>query len=72
MTKTPMPRAVEIESFSASDIIPLWMTEKSAIEQAIEACDGNIPRAAGYLDVSPSTIYRKLQTWNQTEEQKKA
>ncbi|WP_446628008.1 quorum-sensing sigma-54 dependent transcriptional regulator LuxO [Vibrio rotiferianus] len=72
MTKTRMPRAVEIESFSASDIIPLWMTEKSAIEQAIEACDGNIPRAAGYLDVSPSTIYRKLQTWNQTEEQKKA
>ncbi|USD51512.1 sigma-54-dependent Fis family transcriptional regulator [Vibrio sp. SCSIO 43153] len=72
MIKTPMPRAVEIESFSASDIIPLWMTEKSAIEQAIEACDGNIPRAAGYLDVSPSTIYRKLQTWNQTEEQKKA
>ncbi|CAH1571352.1 quorum-sensing sigma-54 dependent transcriptional regulator LuxO [Vibrio rotiferianus] len=72
MTKIPMPRAVEIESFSASDIRPLWMTEKSAIEQAIEACDGNIPRAAGYLDVSPSTIYRKLQTWNQTEEQKKA
>ncbi|MGR5232545.1 quorum-sensing sigma-54 dependent transcriptional regulator LuxO [Vibrio rotiferianus] len=70
--KTAVPRAVEIESFSASDIIPLWMTEKSAIEQAIEACDGNIPRAAGYLDVSPSTIYRKLQTWNQTEEQKKA
>ncbi|MGR4988548.1 quorum-sensing sigma-54 dependent transcriptional regulator LuxO [Vibrio rotiferianus] len=72
MIKTAVPRAVEIESFSASDIIPLWMTEKSAIEQAIEACDGNIPRAAGYLDVSPSTIYRKLQTWNQTEEQKKA
>jgi two-component system repressor protein LuxO len=72
MIKTAVPRAVEIESFSASDIIPLWITEKSAIEQAIDACDGNIPRAAGYLDVSPSTIYRKLQTWNQTEEQKKA
>ncbi|SJL82757.1 quorum-sensing sigma-54 dependent transcriptional regulator LuxO [Vibrio palustris] len=49
---------------SVSDIHPLWLTEKLAIERAIEACDGNIPRAAGYLDVSPSTLYRKLQTWN--------
>ncbi|KYN88623.1 AAA family ATPase [Vibrio cidicii] len=58
----------ELEPVSVTDIYPLWMTEKMAIEQAIKACDGNIPRAAGYLDVSPSTIYRKLQTWNGKEE----
>ncbi|WP_154199830.1 quorum-sensing sigma-54 dependent transcriptional regulator LuxO [Vibrio navarrensis] len=58
----------ELEPVSVTDIYPLWMTEKMAIEQAIKACDGNIPRAAGYLDVSPSTIYRKLQTWNNKEE----
>ncbi|MBE4588131.1 quorum-sensing sigma-54 dependent transcriptional regulator LuxO [Vibrio navarrensis] len=58
----------ELEPVSVTDIYPLWMTEKMAIEQAIKACDGNIPRAAGYLDVSPSTIYRKLQTWNSKEE----
>ncbi|MGC9461832.1 sigma 54-interacting transcriptional regulator, partial [Vibrio genomosp. F10] len=52
------------EQASVHDIFPLWQTEKAAIEQAIEACEGNIPRAAGYLDVSPSTIYRKLQSWN--------
>ncbi|MGC9401735.1 quorum-sensing sigma-54 dependent transcriptional regulator LuxO [Vibrio genomosp. F10] len=52
------------EQASVHDIFPLWQTEKAAIEQAIEACEGNIPRAAGYLDVSPSTIYRKLQAWN--------
>ncbi|WP_453891332.1 quorum-sensing sigma-54 dependent transcriptional regulator LuxO [Vibrio zhugei] len=57
------PEASE-SSLSVRDIRPLWLTEKLAIEQAIEACDGNIPRAAGYLDVSPSTLYRKLQTWN--------
>ncbi|MCK6262156.1 sigma-54 dependent transcriptional regulator [Vibrio sp. ZSDE26] len=51
------------ESLSVHEIFPLWQTEKTAIEQAIEACEGNIPRAAGYLDVSPSTIYRKLQAW---------
>ncbi len=47
-------------------IIPLWQVEKQAIEAAINACDGNIPRAAGLLEVSPSTIYRKLQTWQET------
>ncbi|WP_087016143.1 sigma-54-dependent transcriptional regulator [Thaumasiovibrio subtropicus] len=47
-------------------ILPLWQVEKQAIEAAIEACDGNIPRAAGLLEVSPSTIYRKLQTWQET------
>jgi two-component system, repressor protein LuxO len=55
------------EKTSVHDICPLWMTEKLAIEQAILACDGNVPRAAGYLDVSPSTLYRKLQAWNVKE-----
>ncbi|WP_159651536.1 quorum-sensing sigma-54 dependent transcriptional regulator LuxO [Vibrio atypicus] len=54
---------------SVQDIFPLWVTEKRAIELAIKACDGNIPKAAGYLDVSPSTIYRKLQAWNVKETQ---
>ena len=59
----------EKDNVSVQDIFPLWLTEKMAIEQAIAACDGNIPKAAGYLDVSPSTIYRKLQAWNSKEEQ---
>ncbi len=42
---------------------PLWLVEKDAIEQAIEYCGGNIPRAAALLEVSPSTIYRKRQAW---------
>lgn len=57
------------EEISVQDIFPLWLTEKTAIEQAIKACDGNIPRAAGYLDVSPSTLYRKLHNWNNKEQQ---
>ncbi len=47
------------------DIEPLWIVEKRAIKAAIDVCDGNIPRAAGLLEVSPSTIYRKLQGWQE-------
>ena len=50
-------------AMNAQGIQPLWMTEKQAIEDAIAACDGSINRAAEYLEVAPSTIYRKLQAW---------
>jgi two-component system, repressor protein LuxO len=48
---------------SPQGIRPLHVVEKEAIERAIEFCDGNIPRAAALLEVSPSTIYRKRQAW---------
>ncbi|MEH6517206.1 MAG: sigma-54 dependent transcriptional regulator [Halioglobus sp.] len=44
-------------------IEPLWLTEKRAIEAAIDACDSNVNRAAGLLEIAPSTLYRKLQSW---------
>jgi two-component system repressor protein LuxO len=44
-------------------IRPLATVERETIERAIELCNGNIPKAAGLLDVSPSTIYRKKQAW---------
>ncbi len=46
-----------------SDIKPLWLVEYEAIEEAIEICGGSITKAANYLEVSPSTIYRKRPTW---------
>ncbi len=52
------------KDFSLMDIKPLWVVEKEAITQAIKVCDGNIPKAAAMLDVSPSTIYRKKQSWD--------
>lgn len=52
------------KDFSIMDIRPLWVIEKEAITQAIDVCDGNIPKAAAMLDVSPSTIYRKIQSWD--------
>jgi two-component system repressor protein LuxO len=49
-------------------IRPLWQAEKQVIEEAIEICEGNISRAAAYLDINPSTIYRKLKSWPKEEE----
>jgi len=48
---------------SVEPIEPLWVVEKRTIEEAIEECGGNVNKAAGLLEVAPSTIYRKLQSW---------
>ncbi len=52
---------------AVEDIRPLWQCEKEIIEAAIEICGGNISRAAGYLDVNPSTIYRKIKSWKELD-----
>lgn len=44
-------------------IVPLARVEEQAIKHAINQCDGNVVRAAGLLQVSPSTLYRKIQSW---------
>ncbi len=43
---------------------PLREVVNEAIDAAIAACNGNIPRAAALLEVSPSTIYRRLKSQN--------
>ncbi len=47
-----------------SDVSPLWKVERNAIETAIALCEGNIPKAAALLEISPSTIYRKKMMWD--------
>ena len=37
--------------------------ERLVIEQTIARNDGSVTRAARVLDLSPSTIYRKLDSW---------
>lgn len=44
---------------------PALAVEKEVIEQVIASCDGNIPKAAALLEISPSTIYRKKQSWEE-------
>lgn len=51
------------ESFGETTILPLSEVEEIAIKRAIDVCDGNVVKAASLLQVSPSTLYRKIQTW---------
>jgi two-component system repressor protein LuxO len=57
-------------SYSSSDEIggdtiePFWIEEKRIIERAVELCNGNIPKAAAFLEISASTIYRKKAQWD--------
>jgi DNA-binding NtrC family response regulator len=37
--------------------------EREFIEATIAQCEGSIPRAARVLDVNPSTLYRKRESW---------
>ena len=47
------------------DIRPLDDMEREIIEHAISLCGDNVPKAAGYLGISASTIYRKRQGWEE-------
>jgi DNA-binding NtrC family response regulator len=46
---------------------PLADVERRFIQKTISACDGSIPKAARLLGVSPSTLYRKRESWAQEE-----
>lgn len=64
------PEFERIEQAAATEepgpVKSLRDVERDAIEKAIAACQGNIPRAAALLGVSPSTIYRKIQSWKRS------
>lgn len=65
---TPAPETSDVPVVPVQarlPVRPLWLVEKEAIEQAIASCDGNIPKAAALLEISPSTIYRKKQSWEE-------
>ncbi|WP_348651849.1 sigma-54 dependent transcriptional regulator [Iodidimonas sp. MBR-22] len=64
MDQPSSPQSGAGKAEGAVEIEPLAMTEERAIRRAIALCDGNITRAAGRLEVSPSTLYRKLQSWD--------
>jgi two-component system, repressor protein LuxO len=63
LTLAPSPRASVRELVEPLIGTSLADVERELIEATIAHCDGSIPRAAKVLELSPSTIYRKLETW---------
>jgi len=51
----------------APTIEPFSLQERRIIEYALATFGGNISRAAAALQINPSTIYRKRQSWSEAE-----
>lgn len=47
---------------------PMSVIERDVIEAVIKSCNGSVPKASQILQLSPSTIYRKRETWLQMED----
>ena len=63
------PRVAASAPADAARLIrPLADLEREAIERAVEICEGNIPKAAAHLGISPSTLYRKRAAWGAAAE----
>lgn len=66
----PMPeQAAPMSADDISHFVGLTMAqfERSFVEATIEECNGSVPEAARMLDVSPSTLYRKRESWKKAE-----
>lgn len=47
---------------------PFQEIERDIIEAVIKNCEGSLPKAAKMLNVSPSTLYRKRESWEVQDE----
>ncbi len=60
------------ENNKSINIIPIQVLEKESIENAILNCEGNIVKAAQFLNMSRSSIYRKIKKYKINNVKKKA
>jgi two-component system repressor protein LuxO len=66
ITAAMLPAEMRYADTPEGTIAPFALQERRIIERAIAARGGNVVEAADALAISPSTIYRKLQTWRLT------
>lgn len=59
-----LDNATGMSSDRQESIVPFWLQERRIIEEAMRQFNGNIGKAARALEISPSTIYRKIQNWH--------
>lgn len=58
--------AIDPATRAADEIRPLAVVEREACEAAIRQLE-SVPEAARALDVSPATLYRRLQSWREED-----
>ncbi|MEN6626311.1 MAG: sigma-54 dependent transcriptional regulator [Candidatus Sumerlaeia bacterium] len=44
-------------------IQPFWQTERDRIQNALDLCSGNVQEVAQRLEISPATLYRKIEKY---------
>ncbi|WP_120495619.1 sigma-54 dependent transcriptional regulator [Kiloniella sp. EL199] len=70
---TPIPSPMQENSSSVgtinTEIRPMWMIETEMIIAALEQTDGSVPKASALLEISASTIYRRLKEKKEAEKQ---
>jgi two-component system repressor protein LuxO len=66
----PVPKATPHHAIGLLVGTPLADVERALIEATIAHCGGSIPRAAKMLALSPSTIYRKIETWTARDQRR--
>ncbi len=54
---------LESEEQALRPLKTLHAFERDYIKMVVFICNGNIPKAAKILDISPSTLYRKFADW---------
>jgi DNA-binding NtrC family response regulator len=65
-TDQPIAIAASPDALTADSLLglPLAEAERRLIEATLALHGGSIPKAARVLDISPSTLYRKIDAWN--------
>ena len=56
-------RMESVHTAAQPRIRPLWELEKTVIQRALLACHGNVVDAAGVLEISRPTVYRKIKAY---------
>ena len=68
ITNEAAPTSIEVDMPRRLDQIrPLAQVERDYIEGVLGLCNGNLQLAARKLKLSPSTLYRKRESWTQTD-----
>jgi transcriptional regulator of acetoin/glycerol metabolism len=42
-------------------IRPFWQVERDEIQRALDLCKGNVQEVARRMEISPATLYRKIE-----------